>query len=385
VSKDRVKEAADEKKKLEALQADPAILNFERMFQAHVDANPKIWDHDRGSTMGASEAFACLRATWFKKHAEKPEHVDDAGKALYVKDEEKGSWGAMERGNLIEDHWVVPVVRAQLPKGGKVDFTGDEQTTFVYGQNSSTPDGLYSGLARNALALYGVEDNETGDVVLEVKSVDPRTKLDEEKQIHFGQAQVQMGIFHAMTEYRPLYAVILYVDASFLDDIKVFVVKYNPAVFKAARNRAKRVFTVTDPALIPAEGKLQDACEYCEWKGACAKVSGESIPKKDNGNTLDSDELDRLQELAVEERTYAADEKDAKQRKGEVREEIKQILRDADTKKAKGDNFSISWVWQAGRRTIDTKAAEADGVDLSKYEKIGDGFEKMTISVKGED
>lgn len=359
-------------------------LDFEAMFQKYVDENQKVWDHDRQATMGASEAFACLRQTWFKKNVEK--RLDKDGNPLYPKDENaKSSWGAAERGNLIEEHWVVPVLRSQLPPKVDIDFEGDKQTTFVYGKNSATPDGLYTGLSRDALVKYGIEDIESNEVLIEIKSIDPRTNLTEEKTIHHGQAQVQLGIINSMTEYRPKYCVILYIDASFLDEIKVFVVKYDPNVFKAARNRAKRVFSISDPALIPPEGKLTDGCTYCEFKGACAKVNKEDIPTDDKfKNKVDKDELERLYELATLERAADADEKEAKARKTELREEIKQIMREADTRKTKDEDLglSISWVWQKGKVTYDTKAMEADGIDLEPYKKEGDGFEKMTITVK---
>jgi hypothetical protein len=358
-------------------------LDFEAMFQAHVDANQKVWDHDRASSMGASEAFACLRQTWFKKHGNE--------KNGYLKDPDaKSSWGAMERGNLIEDHWVVPVLRSQLPPKVKLDFEGDNQVTFVYGKNSATPDGLYAGLARDALAKYGIDDLESDCALIEVKSIDPRTTLNEEKTIHHGQAQVQMGIINAFADqgkhpYRPQYCVILYIDASFLDQITVFVVKYDKNVFKAAQNRAKRLFEIKDPAMIPAEGKLNEGCTYCEFKRACAKVSKEDIPEDDKfKNKVDSDELDRLYELAQLEREADSDEKAAKARKGELREEIKQIMRDADTRKAKDEElgFSISWVWQKGKTTYDHDAMVAAGIDLEPFKKEGDGFEKMTVTVK---
>lgn len=363
---------------------ESTILDFQGMFQGYVDENQKVWDHDRQSTMGASEAFSCLRQTWFKKNLEKT--VDKDGNPKYPKDEgAKSSWGAAERGNLIEEHWVVPVLRSQLPPKVILDFEGDNQTTFVYGLNSATPDGLYAGLTRDALSKYGIPDIESDCVLIEIKSIDPRTNLTEEKTIHHGQAQVQMGIINSMTEYKPKYCVILYIDASFLDEIKVFIVKYDPNVFKAARNRAKRVFEIKDPALIPAEGKISDGCSYCEFKASCAKVSKEDIPKDDKfKNKLDTDETDRLYELAVLEREADADEKEAKERKSKLREEIKEIMRDADTRKAKDEElgFSVSWVWQAGRVSYDTKAMEADGIDLTPYKKEGEGFEKMTITVK---
>ncbi len=351
------------------------VLNFEKMFQDYVDANQKKWDHDRSSSVGASETFGCLRQVWFKKKGADHGFTED-------EDSEK-SWGAMERGNIIEDHWVVPVLKATLPDKVTLEYAGgDNQMTFVYGQNSATPDGLYLNLARDALVEYGIPDIESDCILIEVKSIDPRSTLTEEKTIHHGQAQVQMGILNEMTEYKPKYTVILYIDASFFDQISVFVVKFDPNLWKAARRRAKLVYATDFPATIAAEGKLNDGCKFCTFTHACAKVNKEAVPVKEDFSALDKAERDELYALAQDERDADADEKAAAEEKAKIRAKIKEILSGTNSRRYKDDRFSISWTWQAGRTTTDVKAAEADGIDLSKYKTTGDGFEKMTVTVK---
>ncbi|MEQ8308094.1 MAG: hypothetical protein RIA09_16285 [Hoeflea sp.] len=349
------------------------VFDFKAMFDAYAASNEKVWDHDRASTLGASEAFGCLRKAWFDKRGE------DAG---YEIDEDyKQSWGAMERGNIMEEYYVVPVLETFNPEGTVFHFGSDEdQTTYVYGESSATPDGLYTGCAKDALSLYGVDDIESDCFMVEIKSIDPRSNITEEKEIHHGQVQQQLGIIRRMTEHKPVYAVIIYVNASFFDEISIFVIKYDPDYWRSARIRAKTLVNAEDAKDLRAEGILMDACTYCKWTNACAKINKAAVPTKEVKNAFTEVQLNELADLAKQERQADQDMKEAKERRDELRSDLKEFLSRAGSKKAKDDRFSISWVWQNGRETIDKKALEEDGIDVSKYTKKGNGFEKMTIS-----
>lgn len=353
--------------------AGSTILDFKAMFDAYHKKNEKVWDHDRKATMGASEAFACLRMTWFKKFG-----VDNGFEQNVVEDE---SWGAMERGNIMEEHWVVPAIEHGMPDKVGFEYGSEGQTTIVVEQNSATPDGLFTGLTRDALKLYGIDDIESDCVVVEIKSIDPRANLTEEKDIHHGQTQIQLGCIRALGEHQPVYGIILYVNASFYDDITPFVVRYDPQIFKAARNRAKKLFSAENVEQLPAEGKLSDACKLCDWTHACAKVSKEMVPEAQKFDHIAEEELHALGELARREKEIGKLIKELTEEKDEVRANIKQALADNDTRKAQGEGFKISWVWQGGSTTYNTKQAIADGVDLEAYKKEGDGFEKLTITL----
>ena len=349
------------------------IFDFKGMFQAHVDANQKVWDHDRKSTLGASEAFACLRKAWFDKKGEENGYQPDED---FVQ-----GWGAAERGNTMEEHWVVPVLESYNPEGTQFHFgSGEDQVTYVYGQNSATPDGLYTGCSKDALSRYGVEDIESDCFLVEIKSIDPRSKLDEEKAVHHGQVQQQLGIIRAMTEHKPMYGVILYINASFYDEITVFVVRFDEDYWRSARIRAKQLNAAKDAKDIYAEGIIMDACEYCKWKNACAKVNKAAVPTKEKKEVFTEQQLNELAELAREERQIDANMKALKERKDDLRADMKEMLSRAQTKKAGDERFKISWAWQDGRETVDTKAMEADGIDLAPYKKKGNGFEKMSIT-----
>lgn len=349
------------------------IFDFKAMFDQYAAKNEKVWDHDRSTTLGASEAFGCLRKAWFDKRGEDAGHEPD--------DQSESSWGAMERGNIMEEHYVVPVLETFNPEGTKFHFgTNEDQVTYVYGDNSATPDGLYTSCSRNALSLYGIEDLESDCFMVEIKSIDPRSNLTEEKEIHHGQVQQQLGIIRRMTKYKPVYAVILYVNASFYDDITVFVVKYDPDYWRSARSRAKALNAATDAKDIKPEGIIMDACGFCKWTTACSKINQAAVPTKEVKSAFNEAQLDELAEIARRERAADAAIKAAQADRDDARAELKEYLARAGTKKAKDDRFSVSWIWQNGRETVDQKAMEEDGIDVSKYKKRGNGFEKMTVS-----
>ncbi|CAK0767864.1 hypothetical protein WCLP8_4170006 [uncultured Gammaproteobacteria bacterium] len=76
--------------------------------------------------------------------------------------------------------------------------------------------------------------------------------------------------------------------------------------------------------------------------------------------------------------TVAAD-----RRREQVREQIRKFLRELGTRtrKVEGEGFSVSWSPVKGRKSLDRKAAEKAGLDLSPYEREGDPSERLTISM----
>ena len=345
-------------------------LDFEDIFNDHVKSNQKEWAHDRSSTLGASEAFACIRKGWFEKFGEKNG---------FLQNEEEQQWGAMERGNVIENHYVVPAIRDNLPEGAKLVFAGENQKTFVDGFNSATPDGLIKGLTSDALVKYGIVNIEADCIVLEIKSVDPRVNLQEEKAIHHGQAQVQMGLIRELTKYKPVYAVILYIDASFLDNITVFVVRFDPSKWKAAQMRAANVFEVNDPGELRPEGKMSGECKYCRWTDACSAVTTGQIPEEDNTNNVSEDIIIELAPLVSEERAAKKRLDELEDEHKTIRQRIKEYLEASGRRKIKGNDWSVTWFSQDDKITVDTKRMREDGIDLTSYEKQGSAFDKLLV------
>src|ERR1017187_7616806 len=176
----------------------------------------RVFKQDRTKTVGASEVGTCARRVWYAKQS----HEKDAS---YV-----DRWGATERGNLIENKLWEPALKKKYK--GKLLYSGTKQRSFKDGPISATPDGLLL-LPRDALKeSHGIKDIAADCILLECKSIDPRVDLKEARHHHILQAQAQLGCVRAKTKYKPVYCVISYIDASFLDNITEFVVKFDPEI-----------------------------------------------------------------------------------------------------------------------------------------------------------
>ena len=386
-------------------------LDFDAMFAAHVASTQKEWAHDRTETVGASEIFGCLRKAFFRKRgAEFFDTVPDGFEVVedsadptgfseqpkfakvfhYPKDDDfEDRWGASRRGDLLEAHYVVPAVRDNLPGKAKMLFSGSDQKTLFHKRNSATPDGLIIGLDRDALAKYGVPDIGTHCICLEIKSIDPRVNLKEERAIHHGQAQTQMGIFRETTPYQPNYTVLLYVDASFLDHIRVFVVPYERQAWTSAQIRATTLYEVKHPSEIPPEGKLDGECEYCEFTRSCAFVTTGAIPEDEskitNNDELLLSEFDAIAEdyEATKNRVDAA-AKDLEVLRQRIKDELTRIgTRKIGGKKAKR-HWSIAWYGQNGQRRLDSKLLTDALGDLEPFKTEGNPFDVLRVTFSDE-
>lgn len=353
------------------------MLDFQDMFESYRKTKEKTWAHDRSKTVGASEIFGCIRKGWLEKH--KADHGFD-------RDSDEGdSWGAAFRGDILEEHYVNPALLHATPEGCKLLMVGENQVTLIDGLNSATPDGLLVGLPRDALAKYGVNDIKSNCIMIEIKSIDPRFNLMEEKAIHHGQCQQQMGIIRAKTKWRPYYAVILYVDASFLDQITVFVVKYEEGKYKAAKKRADIIMNETDPSLLRPEGIIAGGCQYCKWTKACATISKTSIPTTKD-KELDMADQEKLLDMAIELKEIEAQAKEleaeVKERKQDIKDELIRLNQRWFKVEGQGIVVDGKWGTQKGRETLDSKALEESGIDLTPFKKRGEDFETFKIQVK---
>ena len=319
----------------------------------------------------------------------------------------------LRRGDIIENHLVVPAMEwaaehfnFELMMAGDTQITLFDKNTMVDvldddgnvigerpGGLSVTPDGLIRGVSRNALEKYGVPDIGTDCFMLEVKSIDPRVDLSEEKAIHHGQVQIQMGLMRENTAFQVNFAVILYINASFLDDIEVFVVRFDEKKFKVAKDRAAHVFKTTDPNKLQREGVIDGTCQYCPFQATCLKDLQSAMPAKaSKGDESRSDLLEALNGSGLMARKRAAKIafKKAEEEKKRVDEEIKQVLRDFNTNKAVdlGEGYSVSYSMSGGRKTFSKSLLEADGIDPEAYMVQGNPYEILRVNFKdmqGED
>lgn len=361
--------------------SDEFVLDFDDIFNDYIAANQKKWAHDRSLTLGASEVFDCLRKGFFNKR----------GKELgFVPDEDyEEDWGALERGNIIENHYVVPAVRDHMPPGVEVLYAGDDQVTLVLDRNSATPDGLIKGLPHGcALRVKAgtqdiyIENIKSDCVCLEIKSIDPRATLLEERAKHHGQTQVQLGLFHEKTEFRPYYSIVLYIDASFLSKLTPFVVEYDPDMYAVAKQRASAVWQSDDPNGFLPEGRFSGACEHCKWQRACGTANRDFIPKFETDPHATPETIEKMDGLV---KKYFEKQEFAKQAERAAKlaaEDIKEFLAGRNVRKMSGPTWTATWYGQSGNDKLDTKAMEADGIDLTKYKKPGNPFDVLRVTPK---
>jgi hypothetical protein len=344
-------------------------FDFAESFRAIVGAKVKQFSHDRSKTVGASEVFGCLRRSWFAKF--KPELADP----------EMAPGGAAARGNLIEDHYVVPIIR-EMFGDAKVLFLGEDQRTLVSGYSSATPDGLVFPTRQDLLAKYGVPDIGSDCFALEIKSFDPRMNIHEEKVVHRGQIITQMGLFNEQTNHKPQWGVILYVNAADLFDVRPFVIEYSPAIYGVSKTRAELVFNTTDPYALKAEGVHTDACRYCPFQTACKDAELGRFPRSKKRAVLSPADKEALSGLVTARQSAVNAEKKAKAEKSQVNEDIKRMLNALGTTKAEVEGFSLSYSKMDGRETLDQDAMERDGIDLEKYKKTNNGFTRLQVTEK---
>ncbi len=115
-----------------------------------------------------------------------------------------------------------PALRAGMPPGCELLWAGEDQRTLVDGYISATPDGLIVNRSNQDVTIEGFVLAPGECIGVEIKSIDPRINLMDAKAEHIGQVHVQMGLIRACTEYRPNVVVVIYIDASFFDDIEIF-------------------------------------------------------------------------------------------------------------------------------------------------------------------
>lgn len=353
------------------------VIDFEKVFNDYMANNQKLWAHDRSTTVGASEAFNCMRQLFCEKRGKEFDIVPD--------EDYNERWGATERGNLIENYFVVPAMK-YLPPPLSAEFVGDEQFTHALKRNSATPDGLIVNVPtdKEIVISYGqdefvIDRVPTGCLGLEIKSIDPRAHLDEERTKHAFQSNIGMGIIREVTQWKPEYWIILYVDAAWLDNIRPFIVTYDPSVYKAAKTRADSIWKFADIKEAMPEGKMDGGCKYCRWKRAC----GEAIVRehksfsKGGPTPFQLTELDPLVADALNKRALAAAADEAY---AQSQQRVKDWLSENKFAKASTENWSVSWTLSEGRKALDKQALKDDGIDPEKYMRKGASFDTFRIT-----
>jgi hypothetical protein len=332
------------------------MISVRNIIHRYAASVKKTWEHDRSKTVGASEIGQCARKTWFSKQSSPQDKEFTDG------------WGARFRGDIIEDALWVPAMRTmEGVDGWTLLFAGLEQRTFSSGYLSATTDGL----------LYNFNTLES--INLDCKSIDPRVDISREKTEHHFQVQAQMGLIRDCTSHRPDISILSYINASFLDDVTEFVIQFNPRIYAQAHARATQIMTAREAIALPPEGKMAggDECKYCPWASYCADVTVAGVPKQ--SSQLGDNAVAHLKELYDMERAARSKKETWEAEHTKAVEEIKSFLRNTNSRGHRGDGWSVSYSVVAGRETLDIRAAEAAGIDLTPFYKTGRSSERLTV------
>ena len=232
-----------------------------------------------------------------------------------------------------------------------------------------------------------MEDIKSNAILVEMKSIDPRATLDEAKSIHVGQVQQQLGLIRDNTKWKPYFGIIIYVDASFLDSIKVFVVEYDPAQWRVAKQRADMMMNADDASELRPEGKIAGGCDFCKWQEACAIATVGSMPANEGKNDeLLPDDKDRFLDLISREREINAKMKELKEEQAEIKEDIKDEFIRLDRRyvniEEDGRTFKASWSTRKGSKRFVQKLAEEAGIDLEPFKVQGEATEQFKVEIK---
>jgi predicted ATP-grasp superfamily ATP-dependent carboligase len=335
--------------------------------QQYAGTLEKTWENDRRLTVGASEIGLCARRVhWAKKEG----NVD-------LDHEEK--WGARMRGNMIEAHLWVPALQKKF--GKKLMWCGDKQRTFKKGELSATPDGLLVGPPADILRHLGVRDLTGDSLVVECKSVDPRVNLTKAKEENAFQVQVQMGLIRELTNYKPEWAWISYIDASFWDELDEFAVRFDQAIYDGAKVRATKILRAEHAKELKPEGWIAGGkeCEYCPYTKVCGIIR-RSLPERDLA--ADPQFAAEIQDACAEYLALQEEQDKAEARVREKQQEIKDRLRDRGVRRVPG---VVVWSPVKGRESWDNRKireeAEAAGVDVLQHRTIGDPTDRLEVSL----
>jgi hypothetical protein len=331
----------------------------------------------REKTVGASEIGQCARKVWYSKHRAEPDPE-------YI-----NTWGATKRGSIFESRFFVPAMRKRY--GDKLIWAGAKQKRFVDKYLSATPDGLLIKQPKNLLAGLMVPDiGESRCVVIDCKTVDPRINLSEPKPEHVFQIIVQLGLIRKQTNYKPDYGTLIYTNASFFDDTVEFVVKFDAAAFEHAYKRATQIMISSTAGDLKPEGWIAGGgeCKYCPYAASCRALRGD-VPQKLEKVAHDPQFIAEMAELGREERAHHSAIEVAQAKHRETQEKIKVRLKEKGLSSIKGSGISITWSAVKGRPSYDMvgikAAAAAAGVDLQRFETVGDPTDRLYVTVTVKD
>jgi hypothetical protein len=308
-----------------------------------IDAR-KTWSVDRSKYLNASEALSCIRKQWFAKH-EPSDAAED--------------WGFARRGTHGEKY-VVEMLRAS---GVELMFAGEDQESVADEdlRISATPDGVLF----NASGAH---------IALEIKTIDPRTnRANLPRREHLVQIQLGMELLRKVRCLDIESGLIVYMDASNFNQLDVFAIARNPQLLDDMALRAGQVLRTRNVDRLDREGRATGACKTCPYADRCGVdlTETKAFTRSNRGSQLDAI-VQRYIEIK-ETQDQLSDEKD------KIAEEIKEELRKRNTASTIVGDIEIELASVAGRSSLDQKAMEKAGIDLTPFKKIGLPSERLTV------
>lgn len=309
---------------------------------------------DRNVVLTASENLRCLRELKFNKTMPR----------------ESDKWGMAERGHAVEAWLVEQLRRAHFP----ISLAGASQRSFLHDESglSGTPDGIawVDGKA----------------VLIEFKSVDPRTNLEgmtAPKPQHAAQVQQNMWLLN-MHDTPVEEAVILYVDASDFQRHKQFNVSYDGGdMARRAEIRAAILFD-TEVMELPAEGLTNGGCTYCAFKEECSAIQ----VAKGEARKADKPSMPVFAPRGITEsvREYGAIKdqlKDLEDRADALAATIKEYATAENQMEFETAAYNVKVTEVAGRKTLDLVAyTKATGVSADGFYKVGKPSVRLEVKAK---
>jgi predicted DNA binding CopG/RHH family protein len=346
-------------------------------FDRHAHVARKEFMRGREKTVGSSEIGQCARKIWYGKHGAKPD-------VEYAE-----TWGASKRGSVFESRFFVPAMRRHY--GDKLLYAGTQQQRLVGKMLSATPDGILVDQPHDLLAGLMVPDiGPSRCVAVDCKTIDPRINLSEPKPEHTFQILVQLGLIRKLTKHKPDYGVLVYTNASFFDDTVEFAVQYDAEVFEHAQRRANQIMLSSLASDLKPEGWIAggDECKYCPFARSRRALRGD-VPTIDKVKKADPQFIAEMADLARDERELSKSVDVAKTAQQEKKKKIKVRLKEKGLSSIKESGISIVWSAVKGRPSYDIPgikaAAAAAGIDLQRFETVGDPSDRLTVSVTTRD
>ena len=194
---------------------------------------------------------------------------------------------------------------------------------------------------------------------------------------------MQLTYICSETKQAPKAAILIYVNASFLNQIKCFVIPLDTNSAQHLEARANSVWDEYSPDNLPIpEGKLEGGkdCQYCAWRKQCQGTEVSLIPASDNNYVVAVEH--KVRDLAVQRKKLHAQTKSDGIELKHIDQVIMETLREADTRKVSGDWGSVTAFSAKSPPRYNGELFAAQGLDPKDFQISGDFSPRLNITLK---